>query len=315
MKEKKSNEKSKEESNERCAGKRNFIFVILLTLMLLFISGQESGCPQQGTQTKSGIEFSLVPGVNMLGEGKILEKDETFIVGVFIQNYNSRDQEGIICVRDNIADSFAGIPSENDGDCQSFFTKASQIIGQQGSQTQNPGTDTLYFPQQGQYQYKGLPLLEKPFDAKLYVTMKYRQVSQITAGITSPDNDQPTVTQEAQPIQVSVKKSVYGSGENYNINLEITLTKTPDATTTIYSSDFTEKNKIYFDAQLSSLILQCTSQGKPISGLIDFENEKIIKCSALSSSSNSVTYPLIISLDYGVVSEKQVNYAIKTKEI
>lgn len=286
--------------------KINLIIIILLVVSLLFVSGQ-TGCEQQTSQ-QSGIDFTLIKGVSFLTPPKILEKNEAFKVGVHIDNFNDKDEEGIICVRDNLADSFYGIPSEDDGDCQSFSVRASEQL----TEEQVPGTVNLYFPEQGQYTYSGLPELNKPYDATLFVTMRYQQDSQVTGTVTSPDEKQPMMNQDPQPIDVRVEKSIFLVGNDYQINLEIVLKNTQNVE--IFTPDFIQENKIYFTADMNPLMLQCTDvNGQPISGLIEFENEKIIKCFALTSSKTQQSYPLVLTLDYGVAVEKQYNFGIKTK--
>jgi hypothetical protein len=285
----------------------NLIIVTLLLISLVFISGQE-GCEQQ-SQIQTGIDFTLIKGVSFLTPPKILEKGESFRVGVHLENYNPKDEEGIVCVRDNLADSFYGIPSEGDGDCQSFFVRASEVISEQ---EQSPGTVNLYFPEQGQYTYQGLPELNKAYDATLFVSMKYQQDSQVTGTVTSPDEQQPIMSQDPQPIRATVEKSVFMIGDNYQINLEIHLKNTRNVE--IFSPDFVEKEKIYFLANMKPLTLQCTDvHGVGISGLTEFENEKIIKCLALTSSKTQQSYPLVITLDYGVNVEREYKFGINTK--
>lgn len=289
----------------------NILIIVLLIISLIFVSGQE-GCEQQQT-TQTGIDFTLIDSIGMLTPPDVLEKSQTFKVGVYVENYNDKEMEGIVCVRDNMPDSFYGIPSEGDGDCQNFNVTASEIISSQGGQaTQTPGIDKIYFPETGQYVYTGLPELNKPYDAKLFVSMQYQQSSQITGTVTSPDEEQPRMTQEAQPIRVSVAKSIFLAGDNYQINLEINLKNMQNVE--IYDPAFAEKDKIYFYADMEPLMLQCTDvNNNPIAGIIEFENEKIIKCFALTSSRTQQSYPLAITLDYGIVLEKEYQFGIKTK--
>ncbi len=296
---------------------QNILIVVLIAGLLIFVSGQE-GCPQGGSGTaKSGVEYNLVEGISTLTQGKILERGETFKVGIHIDNYDSKDKQGMLCVKDNLADSFQGIPTEGEGDCQSFFVKASQTVkqSQQSSSSQVPGTTTLYFPEQGGYNYANLPpALNAPFDAKLLVSLKYRQNSQITGTVTSPDETQPVLTQDSQPIMTSIKKSVYQEGSDYKINLQLTFIK--QAGYDIYSSTFSEKNKVALLVEMPPLNIQCTDLNNNPVSVIDFEekqNEKIIKCFALTSSLTQQSYPLVITLDYGVDLKKEYGFAIKTK--
>jgi hypothetical protein len=305
----------------------NIFSIFLLFVMLIFISGQEGcGAPQQ---SQGGINFVPISGVSMLVPGDVLEKNEAFVVGVHVENYNPRDIEGTVCVRDDQPSAFGGIVDSGDGDCQSFFTRASELGTVQSPQSQTtqtqpqpfgsssqgnviPGTADLYFPETGEYMYQGLPELNAPSPATLFIAMKYREESEITGTVTSPDENQPVMTQAVQPINVMVRKSIFRRGESYQINLEISLTKQQDVE--IYSPGFSEKDKLYFFAELRPLGLQCTDvNNNPISGLLEFRNEKIIKCSALTPSRTQQSYPLVINLDYGVSLERQYSFGIKTK--
>ena len=101
----------------------NFFVIFLITSVLLFISGQQ-GCETspQG-QGGGGINFVPISGVSMLVPGDVLEKSEAFVIGAHIENYNDRDMEGMLCVRDDLDEAFGGIPSYGDGDCQCFFVE------------------------------------------------------------------------------------------------------------------------------------------------------------------------------------------------
>jgi hypothetical protein len=284
--------------------------VLLVIVLLILVTGQE-GCPGPSEQQgKSGMGFTLIQGVSLLTPPKTLEKNEAFMLGVHVENYNDEDDEGMVCVRDNVADSFAGIPSEGDGDCQSFSVRAAE---QTGDDEQVPGTTNLYFPStQNQYMYTGFPELNAPYDATVFVSMKYRQDSQATATITTPDETQPTITQDSQPVRVQVTKSIFLTGDNYRINLEFHLFNTQNVG--IYSPDFVEQDKIYFNAEMQPLSLHCTDvNNNPITGLLEFENEKIIKCYALTASRTQQSYPLVVTLDYGVSIDKEYRFGIKTK--
>ena len=287
----------------------SILAISVLALTLFFVMGQE-GCPQQAIETQEGLNFSMAPGISMLTEGKTLEKGETFYVTVNIENWNSKDQQGTVCIKDSVADSYRGIVTEGVGDCQNFLVKASQMAPEQIS-----GKTTAYFPETGIYSYEGLPSLNEPYDAKLYGSLRYQQKSYITGTVTT-DESQPPISQEPQPIFTSVVKSIHREGDSYKINLEIHL-KNAQTGTQIYSPDFSQKNKFSFMAELKPLMLQCVDVNeKPISQFIELEegqNEKIIKCSALTQSLTPQSYPLVISLDYGVVTEKAYSFKIKTK--
>lgn len=306
-----------------------YIVIIAILVVLVLVSGQvgcEGGIPGLGgggTQaTKTGIDYSLTTGVDYISSGKLLQQGETFLVGIHIENYDKQARIGQVCIRDNIADNFQGISSQGDGECQFFNIAAAQVVkkettslmGKQITETITPGTTDVYFPQNNEYSYIGLPSLLKPYDGLLTVSLRYRQISQATATVTVPGTEQPTISQEPAPIMVGVTKTVHKTQEGYKLDLEISLQKRQDIK--IFSSDFTQENISYFNAEIVPETMSCsTTAGEPVHGVITIGNEKLIKCSSLVSLSGqaSQSYPLVITLDYGVDIEKSYPFGIETQ--
>jgi len=306
-----------------------YIVIIAILVVLVLVSGQtgcEGGIPGfggGGTQAaKTGIDYSLNTGVDYISSGKILQQGETFLVGVHIENYDKQARTGQICIRDNIADNFQGISSQGDGECQFFNVEAAEIVkkettglmGKQITEERRPGVSDVYFPQDKEYSYSGLPSLLKPYDGILTVSLKYRQISQATGTLTAPGMEQPTISQEPAPIAVSVSKAIHKRQDGYKIDLDVLLQKQQQ--TRIFSSDFSRENVSYFNAELVPETMSClTTTGEPIHGMIVIENEKLIKCSSLVSllGEASQSYPLVITLDYGVDIEKSYPFGIETQ--
>ena len=297
------------------------ICIVLAIVVLIFVSGQQ-GCQFPGQKIearKTGIDYELMGGVDYLSAGKLLEQGESFYVGVKIYNYDEKPRTGQICIRDNVDDSFGGILSEGSGECKFFNVKAASVVkkessgmfGNQIKEEIEPGKTEVIFPESNEYSYYGLPSLNKPYSGKLVVSLQYRETSQGTATITVPDPEQPMISQEPSPIGISVTKSVHKREDAYKIDLDVLLRKQQKAR--IFSYDFNQENVTYFRAEMVPQTLACSVSGEPISGLIDFENERLIKCSTLIYATGQQSYPLVITLDYGVALERDYPFGIKTK--
>ncbi len=298
--------------------------ILVLIVILFLVSGQE-GCqmPGQGTSAKkTGLDYNLITGFDYLSMGKLLEQGETFYVGIRIENYDEKPRTGQICIRDNIDDSFGGISSEGYGECMFFNVKAADVIkkessslwgGKQIQEEINPGKTEIYFPESAEYSYYGLPALIKPYSGKLFVSLQYRETTQGTTTITVPGAEQPILSQEPSPIAISVGKAVRKKEDSYKVDLEITLKKQQEAR--IFSYDFSQENVTYFRAEMIPHTLICTTTtGEPITGVIEFENERLIKCSTfIYTTGAQQSYPLVITLDYGVDLEKNYLFGIETE--
>ncbi|UZE93844.1 MAG: hypothetical protein IB618_03715 [Candidatus Pacearchaeota archaeon] len=299
------------------------IICIILILLLVFflVSGQE-GCqlPGQGPKAeKTGIDYQLISGIDYLSAGKLLEQGESFYVGIKIENYDETPRTGQICIRDNIADTFGGISSEGFGECKFFSIRAADVIkkevstiwGKQIKEEVTPGATEIYFPEAAEYSYYSLPSLVKPYSGLLFVSLQYRETTQATGTVTVPGPEQPALSQEPAPIAISVVKSIHKRQDGYKVDFEILLKKQQKAK--IFSHDFIQENVTYFRAEMVPQTLACTVSGQPITGLVEFENERLIKCSSLIYTTTQQSYPLVITLDYGVALEKSYPFGIETE--
>lgn len=304
--------------------KKLVIYVFLLLLIIFFVSGQQ-GCEMLGRKPaakKTGIDYELVSGVDYLSAGKLLEQGESFYVGIKVENYDEKLRTGQICIRDNIADTFGGISSEGLGECKFFNVQAADIIkkettgmwGKQIKEEINPGKTEIYFPEETEYTYHGLPSLMKPYAGKMSISLQYRETTQATGTITVPSPNQPVISQEPAPIAISVSKTIRRKQDAYQVDLEVMLRKQQPAR--IFSYDFSQENVTYFRAEMVPQPMSCfTTTGEPITGIIEFQNERLIKCSSLIYTAGGVeqSYPFVITLDYGVALEKSYPFGIQTK--
>ncbi len=303
------------------------ILILSLSILLLFVCGQV-GCPSlpgEGEAKRTGLDFSLISGIDYLTGGKVIEQGETFYIGIKIENYDQKPKNGQVCIKDNIDDGFGGVSSEGNGECKLFNVKAAEIIkkettgitGKKISEEIKPAVITIYFPETAEYNYNNLPLMLRAYEGKLFVSLRYRQISQATATVTVPGPEQPLLSQEPAPILVSVVKSIRKKQEAYKVDLDVLLRKQQVAKLTrIFSWDFSKENVTYFSAEMVPLTMSCTVAGKSITDIIEFENEKLVKCSTPVYLAEEVqqSYPLIITLDYGVALEKSYAFGIKTEE-
>lgn len=319
----------KDKRGKRNKKERFFVLVtVIATCLVLFVVSGQQGCEMPGfpgfgpRAEKMGIDFSLISGVGYLSAGKTLNLDETFFVGIKIENYDKKAKSGIICIRDTVTDTFGGISSEGNGECKTFNVKAAEIVTEEakgffGRTTEQvkPGKTEIYFPEMGEYSYRDMPSMLKPYQADLIVSVRYPETTMASGTIAVPDAQQPIITQDPAPIAISVAKSVHKVQEAYKISLDIRLRKQQEAK--IFSNDFSRENVTYFNAELAPHTIECkTPDGKPALGLIDFEAERLIKCSSLVYLvGKEESYPLIITLNYGVELEKSYSFNIKTEEI
>ncbi len=294
------------------------LIISIISLMLLFfvISGQAQ-CPGQQTQaSKTGLDFYLDNSQDFLYEGKQIYQGETFNVGIIVENYDRVSRSGRICIRDDISDSFLGISSSGEGDCQIFNVKAAEETEQKsgalgGTQkTIIPGKTEIFFPANGQYKYLGLPSVNY-YNGRLFVSAFYRQTTRATTTLVLPGNDQPKLEQQPAPIFLSLYQSTHKRDNNYQTDLTLTLTKQPSAK--IFSNDFLRENVTYFNAEVTPQQLYCYNKnGEQITNFLELTNENIIKCSFLIPSTSAQSYPFVLTLDYGVEIPKQYNFQIRT---
>ena len=278
--------------------------VVSLFILLFIISGQTQCAGLGGggsTASKSGLDFYLDNNPDFLYDGKAIYQGETFNVGVIIENYDTISRSGKICIKDDISDSFLGISSNGDGDCQSFSVKAAEESEQKsqnlfgGSAKQiTPGQTEIYFPSTSQYKYLGLPNVNY-YQGRLFVSLMYRQVSRATATLVLPGTSQPVLEQEAAPLKLSMSQSTHKVENNYQTDLLITLVKQSGAK--IFSPDFLKENVTYFSAEVTPQQLYCYKKnGEQITNSLELGSENIIKCSFLISSTQRTKLSICINI-------------------
>jgi len=280
--------------------------IAAVCLLLIFISGVE-GCGGT-TASKTGLDFSVTEGIDYISSGKTLNQGDSFYVGVKIENYDKQARTGYVCIRDNIADGFGGIRDE---ECRPFSVRQAETTGDKKSEIA-PGTAEVSFPESGEYSYYGMPEMVAPYSAELKVSLKYAESNLASGTVSVPSTQQPAISQELSPITVSVTKSIHKLQDSYKVALDISLRKQQDAK--IFSPDFSRENTTYFDAELEPNALDCRTQdGAQAKGLLELQNERLIKCSSIVNPVGDESYPLTITLDYGVSIEKKFPFSIKTK--
>lgn len=286
--------------------------------VLIFVSGQQ-GCEMPGgggTQAaKTGIDYTLTIGLDYLTQSKTLQQGDSFYVGVKMENYDKVPRTGQLCIADDVLADYGGI---GDGECRAFSLKAAEItkkevsgIASVGTRTQEtvvPGTEEIDFPEGTEYSYYGLPSMT--YNAKLSVSARYTGESRASGTLTTT-TEPLALTQEPAPVLISVTKSVHLRQDSYKIDLDISLKNQQQAT--IYSPDFSRENTTYVRID-SPFTLECTTaDGKPIAGFVELEAERLIKCSGLVPVAEKASYPLVITLDYGVELKKDYPFSIKTE--
>lgn len=288
--------------------------IIVLSLLLLGVSTLE-GCPSTTSASKSGLDFSLEPGLNKLSSGKTISQGELFYVTLRIENYDTKEKTGIACIKDDMDDVYGGIkegcipfkvPGAEETSPESkskFMSKKTDI---------NPGISKINFPSSSEYQYSGLPATQ---NAKLMITTKYSQSSVISSpkGISVREpTEMIQLSQIPAPISISVEKSATKREEGHKISLDIKMNKQSDAT--IYSPDFKNENYLYMAAEMPPKTLECEPIGnydKELLGksLVEIKNKNFIRCSTLVYEEDQ-TWPLQIRLDYGVKIKKEFSFII-----
>ncbi len=312
--------------------KDKIIVVLLLILILVFVSAQQgcempgSGGGGGGTEAKKfGLDYSLISGIDYLTSGKTLQQGESFYVGVHIENYDREARSGEVCISDNVADTYGGISSQEGGECKFFNVAAADVVKKESSglfgksitEEVTPGKADVYFPEDAIYSYSGLPSSQQPWPQTLYASLRYRQKSQITGTVAVPSPGYETIvlSQEPAPLALGVTKSIHRVQDSYKVDLEMKLVK-KQSQAKILSYDFAQENVTYFMAEISPQRLNCyLTSGEPVSGKVTIENERLIKCSSIMylGGETQQSYPLVVTLDYGVAIEKQYPFGIKTQ--
>ncbi|UCD21106.1 MAG: hypothetical protein JSW08_00980 [archaeon] len=295
------------------------LIIIALLALFVFSSAQEAGCGTSDA-SRTGIDFVLISRPNFLNMGSLLQQGDIFYVGVKIENYDLEERTGTICIRDDIDDSFAGIRSSGFGECQPFVVRAGEreessggFLGLTGSSGGiSPGTVEIFFPQQTEYFYNGMPEMARPYTANLFVSLQYNEMTQATATVTSPGTEQPVMGQDPAAVRVSATKTIHPRTDGYKLDLDIDLIK--QTVGQIFLPDFSRGNFTQFHISLIPLTLQCTVSGDPIEGgVIELEDIRKVKCSTTIFNRQEQSFPLVVSLAYGVQLEKKFGFNIKTE--
>jgi len=295
---------------------KEVLIISLLMATMIVISGADQ-CPQ-GTGTSSsqglfggisggkteavkyGVDFILNPGLDKLTAGKTVKLGESDYADILLENFDSEQKTGQICIRDDLDDAYGGISSS----CQDFVIPGASFIG---GEFDKESSIEVKFPVSGYYPpYSGLPA---DIDSTFYIAASYAQHSVATGAVTSPspETEKWTLKQEASPITVSAEKSLSSTESNIKVNLKFTLQK--QGNYSISTTDF-KRNAVAFSAKLGFYNLDCPELKQ---GFIDFENTKFISCSALLPR-ETLTEPLIVTLDYGVKLSKSFKFKIQKGE-
>ncbi len=302
------------------------VFISLLLIAVLFVGMGQEGCSMLGTGTqsnagKTGVDFSLISRVDTLTSGKSLQPGETFYIGIKVENYDMKERQIELCIKDTILDQYGGITGQ--GECQQVSLQAAEKTQKKstsllGSSTQEeivPGTKEVYFPQNNQYAYSNFPKMNQAFPGYLIVTIKYPEKTEATAAVSVPDQSQSSLIQEPSQIYTSLSKSVYAQGDSYKVNLDLNIQK--NTATKIYLQDYSEanENKTYFNAKLTGKQLDCrATNNQQIGNILEIKDSRTIKCSTvLYQSAQRQDYDLIITYIYNVVLERNYAFSISTK--
>jgi len=125
--------------------------------------------------------------------------------------------------------------------------------------------------------------------------------------VTIPgSNTEETISLDQKPavINLNVKKSTAVRDSEYNAYISITLTKRLQ-NAQIFTPDF-KNNGTIFSATLGTHALDCGLS----SDVVQIDGTKLIKCSVLLPKED-VTYPLLISLNYGAEISKDFTFTLK----
>jgi len=266
------------------------------------------GCPVTlpggtggGTTAGKGLNSEIVSGVGYISSGKEVSLGESLYVKVHLENYDKQSHSGQICIRDDIADAYGGIPKD---ECKSFSIKNAETIGVSGKEQLQSAKADVQFPETEGYSYHDIPILQA---AKLFVDLKYADSSKITGvlNVPDPETEKLSLVQDSAVLKIDAEKTIRKMAEGYSVELQITIQKIM-ADAKIYSPDFTRENFLLIG--LSPLDFKCNLG---IENGLEFENTKFIRCSALVSEETQTAYPLVISLNYGAKISKSYNFNIK----
>ncbi len=284
--------------------KRDYFKKAVLSLFLIgllsIVIGAEGCSSSNGSKTNAptyGVDFKVMEGMGKLSHGKEIILGDTFYVEILLENYDKEDKSGEICLRDDIDDTYGGISTI----CKAFtIPKAIYFEGQ----LQSASSMEILFPEVDEYKYENIPIDQ---DATLFVSLKYTQHSAVSGAIKSPEPETENniaLTQLSAPLTLSIDKTSSLKGDNSKANMKVTFTQ--NGNFNITSPDF-KKKEIGFGIELGNYNVECKGAED---GIVSLENTKFISCSALLPR-EQISHPLIMTLDYGVKADKQINFKIK----
>jgi len=256
------------------------------------------GCQQQG-QERVGFDINIIPGAGFVSGGENLLEGEPFKIGLDLVNYDAEEKKGNVCIYDDINDFYGGIQQR---ECKAFFVSGSAKVQEQ----QIPGEQKIYFPTAGSYSYTNLPT---DFKAAITIETQYFQDAVFSQALTYPSPETETISFGDKFISLKAEKSVHASSQDsYEIFFKINLNKIGNA---VIESE-NKNNTLRFSIAAQPLLFDCKTSKQQFSqsALIDLEKENFISCSALTTSREQESLPLIIKLNYVAKEEKKINVNI-----
>lgn len=281
---------------------------IAIAFLALLLLGAE-GCPTAGPGTSGtggsnyGVDFSPATGVGYLSAGKSIYLGDAVNVKVHLENYDTQGHSGKLCVKDNIAEEYGGISE----DCQNFILRNAEMIKSGSSEQLQSSKTDIVFPTDAEYSYHDIPINQQ---VKLFIELQYVQSAKVTGAVNVPTPETEKLVLEQNPALVTadIEKTIRKTTDGYKVDLGITLKKVmSDAK--IYSPDFGKENSLSLKFENTPMNFKCTPDLGTFGLIEDFEITKFIRCSAVVNE-DTVSYPLIISLDYGVKVTREYGFNI-----
>jgi len=292
------------------------IVLIFLVLSVFLVSGQQ-GCPQGGpgqvgqagqtrsTSTQSGslgLDFSFVEGFEYLTQGKKVSSRDFISVNIIIENSGKTPKSGLLCIRDDVEDVYGGVVSE----CKSFRVNGAVYDQDKFVQT---STENILF---GPYKYEEFPLSR---NVNVVASLQYSEqlIQSTTVSVPEPSIERLSVESDPSPIVVSIDKTVSPREDGYRVSLGIELRKS-SGELKVTTPDF-KKEGLILDPKLSFTNLDC-EYSDPTIKFVEFKQKQstnLIRCSALLPR-EEITYPLLLSLHYGVEVDKKFSFNLEKEE-
>jgi|GEM_PF-4780309 len=292
--------REKGEREEKINSLSLLIALIVLPLTMLFLT---VGCqPQQ--QQQSGLVLELLTGPGYVGSGKEILEDEDFRVGMELKNYDETNKRGNICVYDDIEDYFGGIHQR---ECQEFFVPSAVI---QNKSVSSPGQQRIIFPKSGYYSYK-IPTTIQSFPVTLTIEANYFQDSTFSSSLKYPEPETEQQVFSDRFLNINVKKSIHARENQYEIFMDISITKTG----AVGIEAEGKNNSVRFQISALPLAFSCETAMQRFSqaAIINLERESFIRCSALTSTTEKTTSPLVIKASYVVKEKREIGFNVKKR--